>query len=40
LIEVSERTGWTYDQILEQPDWYIRAMFEKWKAEALRAKME
>lgn len=39
FVEVTERTGWTYDQILDQPDWYIAAMFAKWRIDALRSKM-
>jgi hypothetical protein len=39
FVELSERFGWTFQQILDQPDWYIKAIAEKLRVDAKRRKL-
>jgi len=39
MAELSEKFGWTYDQILDQPEWYIRVIFEKLRIDAIKRKL-
>lgn len=37
---VIEKTGWTYDDYLAQPEWVIDGLMLKWSADAERSKRE
>jgi hypothetical protein len=34
MCELSERFGWTYDEILNTPEWYIDLIIEKKSIDA------
>lgn len=40
MVELSEQFGWTYDQILDQPDWYVHAIREKLRLDRERRKLD
>jgi hypothetical protein len=29
-VMVCDRMGWTYDEYLSQPEWFIHSLIEKW----------
>lgn len=39
-VEICERYGWTYEQYLEQPSFFLAAIREKMKIDAKRQALE
>jgi len=38
IVEICERFGWTYQEYLEQPAWFIDLIIEKNKTESQEMK--
>lgn len=38
LAMVCERTGWTYEQTLSQPVWFIKTLLLKWNLDGEHAE--
>ncbi len=40
IIDVCERFGWTYDQYMDQPDWFLTLLKEKYVRDNKAKEME
>ena len=39
-VVVCEKMGWTFEEYLDQPDWFMQFLILKWEAEAEYARIK